>query len=91
MYRFFKKLLAKLMYYEDLFFAYGAFITSNVNHSTLKRFSAYHMQYLKSGQIQSYFWSVFSCIQTEYRKIRTRNNSVFGHFSRSNTIFVAYL
>ena len=22
-------------------------------------------------------------IQSEYRKIRTRNNSVFGHFSRS--------
>ena len=30
-------------------------------------------------QIQSYFWSVFSCI-------RTRNNSVFGHFSRSDHI-----
>ena len=34
-------------------------------------------------QIQSYFWSVFSCITTEYRKIRTRKNSVFGHFSCS--------
>ena len=38
---------------------------------------------VKSVQIWSYFWSVFSCIRTEYRKIRTRNNSVFGHFSRS--------
>ena len=38
---------------------------------------------MKSGQIRSYFWSVFSCIRTEYRKIRTRNNSAFGHFSRS--------
>ena len=38
---------------------------------------------LKSVQIRSYFWSVFSCIRTEYRKIRNRNNSVFGHFSRS--------
>ena len=37
---------------------------------------------VKSVQIRSYFWSVFSCIQSEYRKIRTRNNSVFGHFSR---------
>ena len=37
----------------------------------------------KSAQIRSYFWSVFSCIQSEYRKIRTRNNSVFGYFSRS--------
>ena len=39
--------------------------------------------YVKSVQMQSYFLSVFSCIQFEYRKIRTRNNSVFGHFSRS--------
>ena len=43
----------------------------------------------------SYFWSVFCCIrieygdlvnlriQFEYRKIRTRNNSAFGHFSCS--------
>ena len=43
-----------------------------------------------SVQIRSYFWSVFFCIyevnlciQYKYRKILTRNNSVFGHFSRS--------
>ena len=40
---------------------------------------------VKSVQIRSYFWSVFSCIRTEYRKMRTRNNSVFGHFSCSVT------
>ena len=34
-----------------------------------------------SLQIQSFFWSVFSCIQSKYRKIRTMRNSVFGHFS----------
>ena len=50
---------------------------------------------MKSVQIRSYFWSGFSCIlteygkmlslriQSEYRKIRTRNNYVFGHFSCS--------
>ena len=38
---------------------------------------------VKSVHIQSFFWSVFSCIRAEYRKIRTRKNSVFGHFSRS--------
>ena len=45
-------------------------------------------QCVKSVQVRSYFWSVFSCIRTEYgfygvnlsiqpeyRKIRTRNNS----------------
>ena len=42
-------------------------------------------QCVKSVQIRSYFWSVFSCIQSEYRKIRIRNNSVFGHFLRSRT------
>ena len=45
---------------------------------------------VKSVQIWSYFWSVFPRIRTEYGriqsecgKIRTRNNSVFGQFSRS--------
>ena len=55
-------------------------------HNLLNR---YHC--VKSVQIQSFFWSVFSCIwweygdllQSEYRKIRTRKNSVFGHFPRS--------
>ena len=28
-------------------------------------------------------YSINLCIQSKYRKIRTRNNSVFGHFSRS--------
>ena len=50
---------------------------------------------VKCVQIRSYFWSVFSCIRTEYgdlrvnlcteseyRKIRTRNNSVYSHNSR---------
>ena len=40
---------------------------------------------MKSVQIRSYFWYAFSCIWTEYRKMRTRNNSVFGHFSRGVT------
>ena len=38
---------------------------------------------MKSVRIRSCFWSVFSYIRTEYRKIRTKNNSVFGHFSCS--------
>ena len=32
---------------------------------------------------QIYFWSIFSFIQSKYRKMRARNNSVFGYFSRS--------
>ena len=38
---------------------------------------------VKSVQIRSLFWSVLSCIRTEYRKILTRKNSVFGHFSHN--------
>ena len=41
------------------------------------------MHCVKSVQIRSYFWSVFCCIRAEYRKIQTRNKSVFGHFSCS--------
>ena len=33
---------------------------------------------VKNVQIRSYFWS-------EYRKIRTRNNSLLGHFSHSGS------
>ena len=44
---------------------------------------------MKSIQIWSYFWSIFSCIQSKYRKIQTRNNSVFAHFSRSEYFMFA--
>ena len=36
----------------------------------------YKKHYVKNVQIRSFFWS-------EYRKVRTRKNFVFGHFSRS--------
>ena len=44
-----------------------------------------HLHCVRSVQIRNFFWSAFSCIRTEYeyRKIRTRKNSVFGNFSRS--------
>ena len=45
--------------------------------------TSFRLHCVKSVQIRSFFWSVFSCIQSEYRKIRTRKNSVFGHFSCS--------
>ena len=49
---------------------------TNLSHSIFQH-------YVKIVQIRSIFWSVFSCIRTEYRKIRTRKYSLFGHFSRS--------
>ena len=38
---------------------------------------------VKSVQILSFFWSVFSRIQSECGKIRTRKKSVFGHVLHS--------
>ena len=52
-----------------------------VNKLDYIRFKKYHC--VKNAQMQSYFWPVFSCIQSEYSEIRTRNNSIFRHFSRS--------
>ena len=49
----------------------------------LRFYGLYKFHGVKSVQIRGYFWSVFSCIHSEYRKIRTRNNPVFGHLSRS--------
>ena len=39
--------------------------------------------YAKNGQMRSIFWSIFSCIQSKYGKIRTRENTLFRQFSRS--------
>ena len=62
-----------------------------VSLNQLKLVYSFHCA--KSVQIRSAFWSVFSRNRTEYRavrsiqskcgKMRTRKNSVFGHFSRS--------
>ena len=35
---------------------------------------------VKGVQIRSFFWSVFSCIQSEYRKILTRKNPYLDTF-----------
>ena len=68
------------------------------HHTNLSNLKDSHCE--KSVQIRSYFWSVFSCILTEYgeirrdispysvreREYRSRNNSVFGHFLRSDFV-----
>ena len=40
--------------------------------------------YVKSVQMRSFLWSVFYRIQPDCGKMRTRKNSVFHHFSRSD-------
>ena len=47
----------------------------------------HHPGCMKSIQMRSYFWFIFSCIRTEYRKLRTRNNSVFGHLFTQCKVF----
>ena len=51
-----------------------------------KRKSKTDAHCVKRVQIHSYFWFIFFCIWTEYRKIQTRNNSIFGQFSRSGCL-----
>ena len=46
---------------------------------------------VKSVQMRSFFLSVFSRIRTEYRKIQTRKNSVFGHFPRNVYLFIYWI
>ena len=59
-------------------------VASCSNHSwTLKILVENLPMSWRGVQMQSYFWSAFFCIRTEYREVRTRNNSIFGHFSRS--------
>ena len=56
---------------------------------------------VKSAQIRSFFWFVFSCIRTEYGDLQSKSpytvriqenadqkKCVFGHFSRSNSLIV---
>ena len=69
------KLIWNLLWY----YQFHSFILLGENQSKVKL-----NHYVTSVQIRSFFWSVFSCIQTEYRKIQTRKNFIFGHFSRSN-------
>ena len=40
----------------------------------------FHGHCIKNVQIRSFFWSLFSWVQTEYRKIRTRKTSYLDTF-----------
>ena len=94
---------SKLLFYKSTSFILKmVLLPKNINRKFAFRIAFSWMRFsnldcVKSIQIRSYFWPVFSCIwteygdllrlrrfiQSEYRKIRTRNNSVFGHFSHS--------
>ena len=58
-------------------------ILTYAKNDSLVYVSSQNCHCVKSVQIRSFFWSIYSCVQSEYRKIRTRKNSAFGHFSRT--------
>ena len=61
-------------------------VQKKIKTQLLPNDSLYHHETghcVKTVQIRSFLWSIFSCVQSEYRKIWIRKNSVFGHFSRS--------
>ena len=72
---------------------YLTFFNVNLQNDIARKHATYSTFHCaKSVQIRGYFWSVFSRIQFYFvslriqfkcGKIQTRNNSVFGHFSRS--------
>ena len=62
--------------FKSLFIVFRANSDLKLNICTS---SDYFMHCMKSVQIRRFFWS-------EYRKIRNRKNSVFGHFSRSANV-----
>ena len=62
--------------------------SDHISRSAIWRFTLYSYKrvsshFVKSVQIRSFFWFMFSCIQSGYRKIWTRKVSVFWLFSHS--------
>ena len=92
-------LLVKIKSMHDAF-SYFKQVGLFIKHSRLEAFikisifllsvltlkSPLSIHYVESVQMQSFFWSVFSCIRTECRKKRTRKNSV--HFSHSDSFII---
>ena len=69
------------------------FIFTQMKYSNFLQYFLWKKKMLhcvKRVQIGSYFWFIFSCIQSEYRKIRTRNNCLFGHFPRSAPFYASW-
>ena len=91
------------MYSELIFFmcfkvtCFGKIMTFSWKFEACLQFRKQH-HCVKSVQRRSFFWSVFSYIRTEYlriqseyKKIRTRKNSVFGHFLCSASLIYVSL
>ena len=87
------------LFFTQLFFSYLSFVLlvliKHLNKSELIKYQNTAWKVSKYGVFSGLYFPVFRLntgiysvnlrIQAEYRKIRTRKNSVFGHFSRSRT------
>ena len=67
-------------------YSFGLLFSRNVKktHTDQGILQLFLLSHALRVQVRSFFWSIFSCIWTKYRKIRTRKYSIFGHFSRSD-------
>ena len=69
----------------------GTKITRNDDNNTVRKMSKYGVNsgpYFPEFGLNKEIYGVNLRIQPEYRKIRTRCNSIFGHFSRSGNEWV---
>ena len=70
--------------------SYGPKILKNLKIKSFIQVTIFHTSYphcVKSSQIRSFFWSVFSRICTEYGKMRTRKIPYFGTFHTVPSVF----
>ena len=51
----------------------------------------YRLHFVKSVEIRCFFWSVFSCIRTEYRKIRTKRTPYLYTFHAVSSFWTHFM
>ena len=58
----------------------------NIHCEKMSKYGVISSPYFPVFRLNTEIFGVNLRIQSEYRKTRTRNNSVFGHFSRSDML-----
>ena len=78
-----KKTKQKELYINTALPSTGTSLISNLYHcvKSVQKYRVISGPYFPIFGLNAEIFHANLCIQSEYRKIRTRNNSVFGHFS----------
>ena len=78
-----KKTKQKKLYINTALPSTGTSLISNLYHcvKSVQKYRVISGPYFPIFGLNAEIFHANLCIQSEYRKIRTRNNSVFGHFS----------